>query len=62
MKSIARRVSVLVFVLAMAVSSFANMSDCPDLYMSTDGGATWSMCSLDGAIWNSTTTWCVYSC
>lgn len=62
MKSIARRVSVLVFVLAMAVSAFADMGDCPNLYMSTDGGCTWSVCNLYGAVWDSNTTLCYYTC
>ncbi len=62
MKSIARRVSVLVFVLAMAVSAFADPSDCGDLYMSTDGGCTFSLCQYDGATWTSTSTTCWYTC
>jgi len=62
MKSLVRRISVLVFVIAMAVSAYASPADCPDVYISTDGGATWSQCDYNGAIWNSNTTWCFYTC
>jgi hypothetical protein len=61
MKRIVRLISVLVFVLAMAVPTFA--ADCPDVYISTDGGQTWSQCDFDGGIITSDrTTWCFYTC
>jgi hypothetical protein len=46
MKRIARLISVLAFALAMAVPSFAGI--CPDVFISTDGGATWSQCDFNG--------------
>ena len=46
MKKLVRLISVLVFVLAMAVPSYAGI--CPDVYISTDGGQTWTQCDFDG--------------
>ena len=61
MKKIVRLISVLVFVLAMALPSYA--SACPDVFISTDGGASWSQCDFDGGIiTRDGTTWCFYTC
>jgi hypothetical protein len=62
MKRLVRLISVLVFVLAMAVPTFA-VGGCPDVYISTDGGATWSQCDFNGGIIHSDgSTDCYYTC
>ena len=60
---IMRLVAVLVLAVGMSITpAFAMAASCPDLYMSTDGGATWTQCEHYGTISNSTTTWCYYYC
>ena len=62
MKKLVRLVSVLAFVLAMAIPAYSSVSDCPDVYISTDGGQTWSQCDFNGGFEVPGWLICVYTC
>ena len=64
MKSrVLRLFTALTFVLAMSIApaSFAQPA-CPDVYVSHDGGETWTQCEHYGTVWSESTTWCYYYC
>jgi hypothetical protein len=62
MKKLVRLVSVLAFVLAMTIPAYSSVADCPDVYISTDGGQTWSQCDFNGGVEVPGWLICVYTC
>jgi hypothetical protein len=63
MKSrVLRLFTALVFAFAMSVAPAAFAAACPEVYVSYDGGESWSQCEHYGTIETSTTTYCYYYC
>jgi hypothetical protein len=59
---IMRAFAAFALAVAMSLPALALPSDCPRVWISYDGGCTWSACTLDGATWDNYSTNCYYIC
>lgn len=60
---ILRGFAAFALAVAMSLPALADASSCPRVWISYDGGCTWSTCSLDGtATPEGGITTCYYSC